>query len=162
MQTLIKTTLAAALGLAAVSPAIAGEEPIVVHSQAAMEQWSADVTHSLDRRLANAERQLRVKPVSGIVQLRFTLDSDGKPQAFETISSSGDRDTDTVARLAVRGLKQLDEAPVATADNQAFIANVIFANDREEEAKFVAKLAKMEGARLAMDTDGPRAISFGG
>lgn len=162
MQTFIKTALAAALSIAAISPAMAGDEPIVVHSEAAMKQWQADVTRSFDRRLANAERQMLIRPANGIVQLRFTLDADGKPEDIETITSSGHRGTDAIARRAVQGLDQLDEAPVTNVADQVFIANVIFAQDSDQKTRLAAKLAKMEGARLAMSTDGTSAISFGG
>ena len=91
MKTLMKTTFAAALSIAAISPAFAGEQStIVVESEAAMQQWQQDVGKSLDRRLTNATRQTRTDPVNGIVQLRFTLDGAGKPHDIEVVTGSGD------------------------------------------------------------------------
>ncbi len=160
MQTLFKATLAAALSMAAIVPAMADDEPILVHSQAAFAQWQADVTNSLDRRLVSAERSSRLTPESGIVQLRFTLDENGKPQGIRTVTSSGDWSTDRVAISAVRGLNQLDEAPVANVQGQTFQANIIFAKSEAQRDKLAAKLATMETARLARgETSG--VISFG-
>ncbi|HSM53733.1 MAG TPA: energy transducer TonB [Erythrobacter sp.] len=160
MQTLIKTSLAAALSLAAISPALADEQ-IVVHSQAEMEQWKADVTRNLDRRLELAQRQMNATPRSGIVQLRFTLDENGRAENFQTLTSSGDRSTDMVATRAVRRVDNLDEAPIANADGQTFQANIIFANDFGEHDKLKAKLAKMESARLARNESEGKVVSFG-
>lgn len=162
MQTLIKTTLAAALSIAAISPALADEQQIVVHSQSAMEEWQESVTHSLDRRLLTAKRQTRFTPTSGIVQLRFTLDADGAPQEFDFVSSTGDKRTDRIAKRAVSRLTQLDEAPVNNASAQTYQANIIFADSVEEHAKLAKKLAKKErAARLALGDSDTNVISFG-
>ena len=161
MQTFIKTTLAAALSIAAISPALADEQQIVVQSTAAFEEWQADVTRSLDRRLANADRQTRTNPVSGIVQLRFTLDGYGVPHDFDVVTSSGDRSTDLVAKRAVRGLNQLSEAPVLDASGQTFQANIVFASNADEREMLTKKLAKMEQARLARSSSETSVISFG-
>lgn len=158
---LIKTITAAALGVAAVSPAMADEADIVVQSTAAMEEWSADTARSLDRRLVNAERLSRVSPVSGIVQVRFELDDDGNPENLDVISSSGHRSTDGLAKRAVKGLRDLGGVPVANAGDQTFQANIIFASNEGEYAKLAYKLEKLETARLARNDAEGGVISFG-
>ncbi|MEE1876603.1 energy transducer TonB [Altererythrobacter litoralis] len=160
MQTLIKTSLAAALSLAAISPALADEQ-IVVHSQAEMDQWQADVTRNLDRRLEAAQHDTNVTPKSGIVQLRFTLDENGRAENFQTLTSSGDRSTDMVATRAVRRLGNLDDAPVANAEGQTYQANIIFADNMREHDRLQAKLAKMESAHLARSESEGKVVSFG-
>lgn len=160
MQTLIKTSLAAALSLAAISPALADEQ-IVVQSQAEMDQWQADVTRNLDRRLEVVQEQANVTPKSGIVQLRFTLDANGRAENIQTLTSSGDRSTDMVAKRAVRWLGNLDDAPIANAEGQTFQANIIFAQDFREYGSLEAKLAKMENARLARNDGDSKVVSFG-
>lgn len=160
MQTLFKASLAAALSMAAIAPALAGDEPITVLSQAAYAQWQDEVTQSLDRRLVSVERANRATPVAGIVQLRFTLDENGQPQGFQTLTSSGDRATDRVAIGAVRGLTQLGDAPVAGAADKTFQANIIFAKSQAQHARLSQKLAKIESARLAR-SDSAGVISFG-
>lgn len=160
MQNLFKATLAAALSFAAIAPALADDEQITVQSQAAFAQWQADVTQSLDRRLVSTERASRTTSRSGIVQLRFTLDANGQPQGIRTMTSSGDRSTDRVAIGAVRGLTQLDDAPVANLEGQTFQANIIFAKSPAEHNRLASKLEKMETARLARGED-TRVISFG-
>lgn len=161
MQTFMKTTLAAALSIAAISPAIAGDSEIVVQSQAAMQEWQKDVGKSLDRRLANAERQTRIDPVSGIVQLRFTLDAAGKPHDIEVMNTSGDVRTDTLAKRAVRGLTELADAPVANASQQTFQANIIFAEDARSYRKLAKALAASESVRMAQADSEGNVISFG-
>jgi len=121
MKTLMTTTLAAALSIAAFSPAIASEQgTIVVESESAMQEWQQDVGRSLDRRLATATKQTRTDPVSSIVQLRFTLDASGQAHEIEVLNGSGDIRTALVAKRAVSGLSQLAEAPVADASSQTF------------------------------------------
>ena len=161
MKTLMKTTLAAALSIAAISPAIAGEKQIVVESQAAMQQWQKDVGQSLDRRLETAERQLRARPVDAIVQVRFTLDASGKPDDITVFSSSGDSTTDTVAKRAVRGLTQIADAPVSDASARTFQANIIFANDARSYRKLAKALNASEKVRMARADSEGGVISFG-
>lgn len=161
MQTLIKATLAAALGMAAVSPALAGEQAIVVHSPAAMQAWSESVNGSLDRRLRQASRIHKVNPASGVVQLRFTIDADGKPQEMTVQTSTGDSRTDKLAMRAVRALPQLGDAPVRDLDQQTFQANIIFAQNRDEYARLAEKLAKSERARLARGGAEAQVLAFG-
>ena len=145
MKTLMTTTLAAALSIAAFSPAIASEQgTIVVESESAMLEWQQAVGRSLDRRLATATKQTRTDPVSGIVQLRFTLDASGKAGDIEVLNGSGDIRTDLVAKRAVSGLSQLAEAPVADASSQTFQANIIFADDEVTYSKLAKALAKSE------------------
>lgn len=162
MKTLTKTTLAAALSIAALSPAFAGEQgTIVVESESAMQEWQQDVGKSLDRRLTTATRQTRTNPVSGIVQLRFTLDASGRAHDIEVMSGSGDSSTDTVAKRAVRGLTQLADAPVANASQQTFQANIIFADDARSYRKLAKVLAQSEKVRMAQADSEGGVISFG-
>ena len=162
MKTLMTTTLAAALSIAAFSPAIAGEQgTIVVESESAMQEWQQDVGRSLDRRLATASKQTRTDPVSSIVQLRFTLDASGKAHDIEVLNGSGDIRTDLVAKRAVSGLSQLAEAPVADASSQTFQANIIFADDKVTYSKLAKALAKSEKVRMAQADSERGVISFG-
>ena len=162
MKTLMTTTLAAALSVAAFSPAIAGEQgTIVVESESAMQEWQQDVGRSLDRRLVAVAKQTRIGTVSGIVQLRFTLDVSGKAQDIEVLNGSGDFRTDLVAKRAVRGLSQLAEAPVADASSQTFQANIIFADDEVTYSKLAKALAKSEKVRMAQADSERGVISFG-
>ncbi len=162
MQTLMKTTLAAALSIAAFSPAIAGDkQPIVVQSEAAMQEWQGDVTRTLNRRLVSLANLTRTNTVNGIAQIRFTLDEDGMPQDIEVYSSTGDGRTDRVAKRAVRGLTRLDEAPVTDAAQRTFQANIIFADSVERHEKLAEKLAMSETARLAKAEGEGSVISFG-
>ncbi|WP_196793197.1 energy transducer TonB family protein [Erythrobacter litoralis] len=161
MKTLIKTPavlapialapLTLALGAAAVTPAIAGsaQEDIVVSPSGAMQEWRADVGRDLGRNLVLAERWAKHNPDSGIVQVRFTLDADGRPSDMTTYRSSGSVATDRAARWAVRRLSQFDEAPTQFAAGQVFQANIIFAENTAQHDKLEQKLAYLERTRLA-------------
>lgn len=162
MKTLMTTTLAAALSIAAFSPAIAGEQgTIVVESESAMQAWQQDVGRSLDRRLVAAAKQKRIDTVSGIVQLRFTLDASGKAHDIEVLNGSGDSRTDLVAKRAVRSLSQLADAPVADVSSQTFQANIIFADNEATYSKLAQALVKSEGIRVAQADSEGGVISFG-
>lgn len=165
MNTLFKTTLASALTLGAITattPAIAGESDIIVQSQAAMEEWSQDATRSLNRGLIQSERFSSTRPQSGIVQVRFTVDADGKAENLSLYRSSGHSGTDKVATRAVRRIGNLADAPVRDASRQTYQANIIFASDVDEHAKLAKKLDKMEQARLARGNSEEEVVSFGG
>jgi TonB family protein len=162
MQTLIKTSLAAALGLAAITPAAADDTPILVESAAAMDEWRTDVSRSLDRRLRNIDQLDPARPRSGIVQLRFTLDEDGRAENLEVVRSSTNYRAEKIATRAVRGLTKLDQAPVADVGSRTFQANVIFARTFEELDELKAKLAKLETARLALADEEEDVILLGG
>lgn len=165
MQKLFKSTITAAFGAAimiSAPHAIAGEEQIVVAPSEAMAEWSADVTRSLNHRLQHTEALRRGTPVSSIVQLRFTLDENGRATDFTTHRSSGHRVTDRIAMRAVRGLDNLDQVPVSDTDGRVFQANIIFASDVFEHAKLASKLEQIERTRLARGGAEADVITLGG
>lgn len=165
MHTLIKTTLAAASALAAASltvPATAGDEPILVQPTAAMEDWTETTERALDKRLIDAVWLSRINPTSGIVQLRFSLNDDGRANDIEVYRSSGQRRTDRVAMRAVRSLANLDEVPVDNPRAQTFQANIIFANTLQEHQALTEELAKVEAKRLARGESERSVVSLGG
>ncbi len=145
----------AALALAAMSgfasPALAKQEPIVVLSEAAMESWSSEITKDLERQLYFAQHRPGYQPKNGVVQLRFTLNAEGKAHGFEYMQKTGNKMTDRLAKEAVRRLRDLDEAPVENVLEQTFVANIIFAKSIEQRDAFAAELAASERERLAQN-----------
>lgn len=168
MNILTKTAFASALALGAftaTTPAIAGDagqDGIVVQSQAAMEEWSQDVTRSLNRGLIQSERFSNTRPQSGIVQVRFTVDADGKAENVSLYRSSGHSPTDRVATRAVRWIARLDDAPVQNLTDQTFQANIIFAPDAQEHEVLARKLEQMESARIASSGTEASVVTLGG
>lgn len=153
MTTRLKTTLAAAVALAVATsttvPAMAQNDTIVVESAGALESWSEAVSRSLDKRLVRAEKSLRANPKSGIVQLRFTLNEDGRAHDFKVYRSSGNIRTDLIAKRAVRSLSNLGDVPVRNPQAEQFQANIIFAEGVQEHKKLAKLLRKTEAKRLA-------------
>lgn len=162
MQILFKISLPAALAFAAVSPALADEAPIYVVSQKAFEQWQDDVSSDLSRNLRNASYRQDGRIESGIVQIRFRLDEDGKPTDLSTYSNSTSTTARSIAYRAVRKLHNLDQAPVSGVRDAEFLANVIFARDELEHARLAAKLEQSEQARLASNGAEQRLVALGG
>lgn len=163
MKTLIITPIAAVLSAAALSPAIAesGQEDIVVSPSRAMEEWRGDVSRSLGRNLLLAERWAKHNPDSGLVQIRFQLDEDGRASNMQTYHSSGSVSTDRAAAWAVRRLNNLDEAPAGIAPGQTFQANIIFAESPSQKARYEEKLAYIERRRLASNASERGVIALG-
>ena len=151
MKTPIFAPIALALTATAVAPASANtaQADIIVSPSGAMQQWRADIGRDLGRNLMLAERWAKYNPDSGIVQVRFTLDADGRPSGMTTYRSSSSVATDRAARWAVRRLSSFDDAPVGFARGQVFQANIIFAESPGEFDRFEQKLAYLERARLA-------------
>lgn len=162
MQTLFKISLPAALAFAAASPAFADEAPIYVVSQTAFEQWQDDVSSDLNRNLRNASLRQDGRIESGIVQIRFRLDENGKPADLSTYSNSTSTSAKWVAYRAVRMLRNLAEAPVKGVRDAEFLANVIFARDEADHARLAAKLEQSEQARLASNGAEQRLVALGG
>ncbi|MDC0886459.1 TonB family protein [Altererythrobacter sp.] len=163
MKTHVFTPIALALDAIALTPAGAnsGQDDIVVSTSRAMQEWRADVSQSLGRNLLLAERWAKHNPDSGLVQIRFQLDEDGRPSKMETYRSSGSVSTDRAAAWAVRRLNNLDDGPVRIASGQTFQANIIFAESEAQKDRFEEKLAYIERRRLASNAAEKGVIALG-
>lgn len=163
MKTFVHLAFAAAASAAVLAvPASAGQDDgIVVTSPGAMAEWKADMNDQLDRRLIRSDGFRGQGPMTALVQIRFTLDEEGKPANLETIHHSGARRAAFASRLAVRNLRGFEEAPVSDAMGATYQANLIFARNEREKAKLQAELAGIERARLAAG-DGENVIMLGG
>lgn len=156
--------LALGMTLPLAVPASAGEstEDIVVRSQIEMERWQEDTTRSLNRALVRNPLERSASPSSGIVQVRFTMDENGRADDITLHSSSADWVAERIALSAVRRLGNLDEVPVSNAGDVQFLANIIFASDRNEQTELAKKLARSERARLASGTAESDYVALGG
>lgn len=146
---LAPVALACVAGAGLSVPAVAKDEPIVVQSQAALEEWTAEVSRDLSRNLRPGTSYSTFQPKSGIVQVSFTLNENGRAENFAFLSSSGNARTDGLAKHAVRQLRDLDEAPVQDVFEQTFLANIIFADSPAQRDQLIDQLAESERARLA-------------
>ncbi|NNC58896.1 MAG: hypothetical protein HKO05_02755 [Erythrobacter sp.] len=154
MNTLVSkalvATAAVALSVTALSPAIAqSADEILVTPSGAMQNWRADVSRDLSRQLDQAESFAKYNPQPGIVQVRFTLDDNGRPVGMGTYRTSGSISSDRAARWAVRRLTNLDDVPVRVKPGTTFQANVIFAETPAQRDQLAKKLAWIESKRLA-------------
>ncbi|MEM7779490.1 MAG: hypothetical protein AAF697_03750 [Pseudomonadota bacterium] len=166
-KTLIqKTAFAPAIALAAMVPlagaAQAGEadEQIVVTSQAAMEQWQANATRTLNSSLARPANARSASTGAGIVQVRFDMGVDGRPANIEIAHSSANRVAEHNARRAVRRLGDISDVPVTNADNAQFLANIIFAKTPEQRDELAIELQKAMAEGFAVE--GENLILLGG
>lgn len=150
--------MAAALPLAA--PASAGDD-ILVTSTSAMQEWQQEVTRDLDQRLLLAEKYTTGRANSGIVQIRFELDENGRPANLETVYNSSGVSGQRTANWAVRRLSDLDEAPVANVAGARFQANIIFADNQKQKAEYVAQLRESRSTRFAASDGEAPVIQLG-
>ena len=163
MKTLIHAAAAVALAATALTPAIAedAQDEIIVSPSKALENWRSDVSRDLSRHLDLADRWGKFNPDAGIVQVRFTLDENGRPTAMETYRSSGSVSTDRAAMWAVARLNHLDDAPVRVTSGTTFQANIIFAESPAQHDELASKLAWIERKRLAANTAEADVIALG-
>ncbi|WP_284124181.1 energy transducer TonB family protein [Parerythrobacter aestuarii] len=163
MKSLIHTAVALALGATTLTPAFANtaQEDIIVSPSRAMQAWRADVSRDLSRNLDLADRWGQYNSDSGIVQVRFTLDENGRPVDLETYRSSGSVSADRAAMWAVRRLSGLDEGPARIGKGTTFQANIIFAETRAEQEQLSEKLAWIERNRLALGSIERNVIALG-
>lgn len=151
--------IALACTLPVAAPALAQDDVLIV-SQSAMQQWQQDRTKELDR-LLQSDREPFGRPLSGIVQISFTLDENGRPTGFETVHNSAGIAAQRTARWALSQLRDLDAVPVTSADGVRFQANIIFAANERDRAAFAAELATLEETRLADAQAGTTAVAIG-
>ncbi len=160
MNTLTKlaasSAFALSFALSAATPAMAGgDEPIVVQSKAAMEQWQKQTTRDLNRTLAFSPTSGKLRADNGIVQISFTLGADGKAENIELYDRSANLTAVRIAKRAVRKLGTLDEVPVKNRAQARFLASIIFADNADIHERLAAKLKKSERTRMASaDVDG--------
>lgn len=101
--------IALVCALPVATPAAAQDDVLVV-SQSVLQQWQEDRAKELDRLLRNT-REPFGRSGSGIVQLSFTLDADGRPTRIETIHNSAGAAAQRTARWAVSQMRNLDQVP---------------------------------------------------
>lgn len=157
MTNFVKLALAAT-AMTVAAPAFADD--IVVQTKPQMDQWSARVTSELNSALEKAEwHNGASKP--GIVQLRFTVDQNGKAEDISVMRSSGNDRTDDNAITAVSLLDSLGDAPVSSVANRTFQANIVFARNDLQKVNFVKELRQSERDRMARG-DAEEVILIGG
>lgn len=144
-------TLAAAFTLPLAAPAYAGEDSddIVVRSNAAMQQWQAETTADINRALARDPMSRKVRPNNAIVEVAFTLGANGEAENIRVLDGTGNWSARRAAKIAVRSLDTLDEVPVSNPAEQKFLAQIVFADDKQTHTKLMAKLNQSRSERLA-------------
>ncbi|MEM1195559.1 MAG: hypothetical protein AAGH57_05600 [Pseudomonadota bacterium] len=137
-------------GLAA-TPALAGDEPtpIEVNSPSEMKRWKLEVSRQLDRALKRSNSRSSLAPESGVVQIAFVLDENGRADDLTLLSNSADWSAARTAKRALKRVRNLADAPVANAQEVRFLANIIFADNPVERDQLKRDLARSERTRLA-------------
>ncbi|MDG5747828.1 hypothetical protein P8Q88_06515 [Qipengyuania sp. XHP0207] len=164
MKTLLTFALAATASAAALAVPVSagGEQDIVVRSPTqSLNEWKADMNAQLDRKLIRSDGFRNQGPMTAIVQIRFTLDEEGKPTNLQTLHHSGARRAAYASRFAVRSLRGFDEAPLPDARAAVYQANLIFARNDREKAELKAELDRVDQARIAAN-GAPDVIMLGG
>ena len=155
-----------ALGLAlplATSPALAGQDTqIEVTSERDMKQWKKTVSRQLDRALAPRPGNRALQPQSGIVQIAFEVDAQGKPENLKLKTNSANKSAARLAMQAVKRINNMDEAPLSDVSEARFLANIIFADTYAEREELSRTLEKSERARLASGNAEDEVIVLGG
>ncbi len=168
MKTVAKITAAAvcaaAFALPLAAPAIAGEKSadIVVRSAAAMEQWQAETTKDINRALAREPLAQKVHPNNSIVEVAFTMGEDGRADNVVVLKGNGNWAARRAAKYAVQRLDSLDQVPVSNPDNARFLAQIVFADDKQTHRQLTAQLRKSNAYRFANANNGENVILLGG
>lgn len=155
MKKLAKIALAPALICAAALPlgaSLLAEEvdaPIVVTSPEEMRTWQKSTTNRLNRALARVPQIRNGSIPSGIVQISFTLDEDGRPTDLEVINSTTSPLARGSARQALRRIGDLSNVPVAAPREAQFLANIVFAKDQKDRRELLEGLERSEQDRIA-------------
>lgn len=95
----------------------------------------------------------------GVVTVAFRCGPDGRPKDVLIPRSSGSAGLDTAAQLAVERLKTLHPLPPEFAQDQLFLAKVVFATDDRSMARLLARASKSPTPAMAVNTSGAVTIS---
>lgn len=124
-------------------------EPIVVSSTQAERSWLEAASHELEEQLARIEtRRLNARQGSGIVQILFNHNAEGKPENLTVYSHSGNPRISRKAMQAITRMEITQPLPQAFEGEQ-FLANFVFALNDRQARTLHERLDVMEQARLA-------------
>jgi protein TonB len=164
----IKSYLAIAAIVTVSGPAQAAQQqrksPVVVTAPTlTVDQWSANMTRSLERQLRHAVHSNGPRPNEGLVRVNFRCSEDGTPSAVALASSSGHRDLDRAALRVVSNIPTLHPLPQGITHDQRFAALILFANDQLSYNRQMAVLredaARENASRTGVRT--PLAMTIG-
>ncbi|QUL37033.1 hypothetical protein [Erythrobacter sp. JK5] len=151
-----------ALAVSFAAPAAAGKsQDIVVTSHAAMQEWQQETTRDLNHALTRAPVARTVRPNDAVVQITFTLGEDGKAENLEVLDGKGNWAARKAAIYAVKRLDGLGDVPVYNPESAQFLANIIFASNREIHDQLAAKATSEMRERYAQ-AESERYILLGG
>ncbi len=148
LKTLTGRALGAALLLSVPGVVSADHSDIVVQPSPALEQWQQETSTDLNRALKRrAPFEQRIN--NAIVQVAFSAGEDGRPDTIEVLDGNGNWAAKRAAKRAVSTLDDLDDVPVANAQNVQFLANIIFADNERTRDRLEQRLIELEVDRLA-------------
>lgn len=130
-------------------------------SAKAMERWQAETTAALGRALALSSAARLMAPNAAIVQVLFSIGSDGMAKDIEVLEGDGNWAARRAALYAVRTLDTLARVPVADPQGTRFIANIIFYRTLDARAQLLDKLQAMERFRLSGSSTARRYVAVG-
>lgn len=146
----MKMSLLAAVAASLLLPAgVQADQTIIVESQRnAQRAWVAQISQDLRSQLRFPRSAGVAEYSTGAVSVRFECGPDGKPVGLNVVRKSGARMLDRAAMKAVNRLGSLHPMPDGIAGNQAFRADIVFA-DSAAEATRLAKSLREENERRA-------------
>lgn len=133
---------------------------LVVEGSPEVRVWSDDVTDKLDRRLDAARPIRALDPATGIVQVRFSRDDNGRPRDVRVYRSAAPHSAKAMAMRAVRNLRDLPPLPSTYAQSNDILANLVFANSEEHLEDLSRKLRAWETERLARSPSNVRVLAL--
>lgn len=158
---LIAAVAGAALALSTnASAQNAKNKGLVVEGIPEVRIWSTDVSKKLERKLEAAAPLRALDPTSGIVQVRFSRDDNGRPRDVRVFRSAGSRSAKAMAMRAVRNLRDLPPLPGTYAQSNDILANLVFANSEDHLADLSRKLRVWETERLARSPTSARVLAL--
>ena len=154
-----RTFTASLLGVAVIAPAHAQDRSnttseIVVHQQA--RAFAENVAERLDYQLNR--RTLRPGSGSGVVQIFFVANAEGRSQDVTLIESCGEQKLDRAALRAVSGLHGMALPP--RDEGQAILATVVIADDEREAARLVRQFEARLETQLAARRADPNLLAL--
>jgi len=147
MQRILSSGIVAVLLGAGITLPLASQEITVTPGSRDAQAFVTEVSHALDRQLDRIYVSPR-QSASGIAQIRFQIDAEGRPVNANLFRRSGDSVVDRVAMRAVQRLGDIGQLPAGYPDDQIVQANIILARSQSDLRQLQKRLHKIEAARV--------------
>lgn len=136
---------------------------MIVAPPVTFNQWSRSMTDNIEKHLYYPMSFANERSPVGIVSVGFRCDGTGGVTEVVLLKKSGNRTLDNAALFAVRKMTSTHPMPARFKGNETFLANILFATDRDEYDRQIRLLhaAAIKQNAKSLSPNQPIALNIG-